>query len=136
MAEPGKRIIVDDDWKAEAQREKERLAQESEQVPARTQASGFMELLNLIAMQAVVGLGGFASPTGEAIPPNLDAAKHFIDLMGVIEAKTRGNLTDDEKKILDQTIYELRLRYMQMATAGAGGGGPDYPGLGIPPPRG
>ena len=42
------------------------------------------------------GLGGFQGPGGERIPPNPDAAKHHIDLLDVLEQKTKGNLTDEE----------------------------------------
>ncbi|MGE3182679.1 MAG: DUF1844 domain-containing protein [Phycisphaerae bacterium] len=123
MSEDEKKIIVDDDWKAEAQREKQKLEEETR---ARAQAprleGGFAELLNLLAMQAVVGLGGMATPTGERIPPNLETAKHFIDLIEVLDEKTTGNLSEDEKKILDQTIYELRMIYVQAATGGGAGG--------------
>lgn len=135
MAEETKRIIVDDDWKAEAEREKQRLAEETEKRTAQQRQGpiGFLDLLNLIAMQALVGLGGFASPTGEPIPPNLEAAKHFIDLLQVMDEKTKGNLTPEEKQVLDQTLYELRMRYVQMATAGAGGAA-DLPGMGMSGP--
>lgn len=135
-----KKIIVDDDWKAEAQREKEKLEEETkarEQAAARP-AGGFAELLNMLAMQAVVGLGGMATPTGERIPPNLETAKHFIDLIEVLDEKTQGNLSEDEKKMMDQTVYELRMIYVQ-AASGAAPGGATPPG-GMPatdlPPAG
>ncbi len=127
MAEDGQRkIIVDDDWKAQAQKEKERLAEETEKkagagpVPGPLPGPSFVEILNLIVMQAMVGLGLVAGPGGERIPPNLEMAKHYIDLLDVLEQKTQGNLTEDEKKLLDQVLYDLRLRYVEMAS----GGGP------------
>ena len=119
MAEEEKKIIVDEDWKAEAKREKERLAEETakrEPLPD----PNFGELLNLIAMQAMVGLGLVSGPGGERIPPNLEIAKHFVDLLQVLEDKTKNNLTAEEKKLLDQVLYEMRMRYVQAA----GGGGP------------
>lgn len=136
MADESKRIIVDDDWKVEAEREKQRLAEETEKRAAaqtRTGPIGFLDLLNLIAMQGLVGLGGFASPTGEPIPPNLEAAKHFIDLLQVLDEKTKNNLTPEEKTMVDQTLYELRMRYVQIASAGGGSGSAgDLPGMGMP----
>ncbi len=42
-------------------------------------------------------------------------AKHHIDVLGVLEKKTKGNLTAEEKSILDQALYEVRLRYVQVA---------------------
>ena len=122
MAEEEKKIIVDEDWKAEAKREKERLAEETakrEPLPG----PNFGELLNLIAMQAMVGLGLVSGPGGERIPPNLEIAKHFVDLLQVLEDKTKNNLTPEEKKLLDQVLYEMRMRYVQAA----GGSPPPKP---------
>ncbi len=118
MAEEEKKIIVDDDWKAEAKQEKERLAEETakhEPLPAPT----FAELINMIAMQAVVGLGGMSGPGGERIPPSLEVAKHYLDMLQVLEDKTKNNLTDEEKTLLDQVLYEIRMRYVQAASGGA-----------------
>jgi hypothetical protein len=117
MADEEKKIIVDDDWKAEAKKEKERLAQETTQQEAIPDPT-FAELINMIAMQAIVGFGGMAGPGGERIPPNLDIAKHYVDMLQVLEDKTKGNLTDDEKKLLDQVAYEIRMRYIQAASGG------------------
>lgn len=115
------KIHIDDDWKSEAQREKERLAEQldasedaRERQPPR---ADFLGLLNLIAMQAVVGLGGLRDPSGAVIPPHPELAKHHIDLLEILEQKTRGNLTDDEKKILDTTLYQLRMAYVELMSA-------------------
>jgi len=118
MAEEEKKIIVDDDWKAEAKQEKERLAEESAQHEPIPGAS-FVELINMIAMQAMVGMGGMAGPGGERIPPNLEIAKHYVDMLQVLEDKTKNNLTEDEKTLLDQVLYEIRMRFVQSASGGA-----------------
>ena len=118
MAEDEKKIIVDDDWKTEAKQEKDRLAEDTakeEQVPDPT----FAELINMVAMQAVVGLGGMAGPGGERIPADLRIAKHYVDMLQVLEDKTKNNLTDEEKKLLDQVLYEVRMRYVQSSAGGA-----------------
>jgi len=47
---------------------------------------------------------------------NLDAAKHQIDTLGVLEDKTRGNLTESEQKLLDTALYETRTRYIGAAS--------------------
>jgi len=118
MPEDKPKIIVDDDWKAQAQAEKERLEQETAQ-PQALPEPGFAEVLNLIAMQAMVGLGLVATgPGGERIPPNLEIAKHFIDMLQVLDDKTKNNLTAEEKTLLDELLYDLRMRYVHMAGAG------------------
>src|SRR5262245_28591277 len=101
MAEEPKKILVDDDWKAEARREKEKLTQQAAQQPreAMPQAS-FVELIGILANNAAMGLGGMTQ-AGKQIPPNLEYAKHFIDMLQVLEDKTKGNLNAEEKKLLD-----------------------------------
>lgn len=118
MADEGKKIIVDDDWKAEAQREKDRLAEETIK-PEELPEAQFAELINLLAMQALVGLGMVSGQGGERIPPNLEIAKHYVDLLQLLEDKTRNNLTDDEKKIMDMALYEMRTRYIQAVSGGS-----------------
>ncbi|MCK6456849.1 MAG: DUF1844 domain-containing protein [Phycisphaerae bacterium] len=112
------RIHVDDDWKAEARREKERLASEVEaRDPAEPREVNFAELVNLLAMQAMVGLGGLSGPGGQSIPPNPEIAKHYIDLLDILDQKTKNNLTDPEKRIIDTTLYNLRMAYVEFITA-------------------
>lgn len=124
MPDEEKKIIVDDDWKAEARSEKERLAQETGE-PETLPEPSFVELVNIIVMQALVGLGLLQSPDGQRVPPNLEVAKHFIDLLQVLDEKTKNNLTVDEKRLLDQVLYETRMSFVQIA--GGGGGMPGTP---------
>jgi hypothetical protein len=118
MSEDTPKIHVDSDWKAEAQREKERLAKEAEKQRQHTPVPdpSFAELINMIAMQAVIGLGGFQSPDGQRIPPDPDLAKHHIDMLDVLSKKTAGNLTPEEKQALDRVLYELRMRFVEMVS--------------------
>lgn len=123
----GPKIHVDDDWKSEARREKEKLATEAvkEPVGGVPGQPGFADLVNFFAMQAMVGLGGMQSQDGRAIPPNLPMAKYHIDLLEVLESKTTSNLDVEEKKLLDTTLFNLRMAYVEITQAA---GGP------IPPP--
>ncbi len=140
MSDPNKpqdkpKIIIDSDWKAEAQREKERLASEAAQTgggsagaagatgPAGAPQADFAGLINVLAMQALVSLGGVRGPGGQPFPPNPEMAKYHIDLLEVLEARTRNSLTPEEKRMLDLTLYELRMRYVQVVGAATGIGG-------------
>lgn len=130
-------LYIDSDWKAEAAKEKERLAAEEakqqEQAAAGGGAAGeasFLDLVNMMAMQAIVALGGGQGPGGEQYPANPAAAKHVIDLLGVIDEKTKGNLSDEEKRVLDGVLYELRMQFVHIT--GGGGAAPQTP----PPPAG
>ena len=136
---PGKGgLHIDSDWKEEAAREKERLAEQEKREKKEREVAGsapgaapgaapanFAELVNLLAMQVVIALGGVQGPGGERIPPNPFAAKHHIDLLEVLQKKTKGNLTDDEKHMLDSVTYELRMQYVQVATAPPPPSGPE-----------
>jgi hypothetical protein len=126
MPDNEKKIIVDDDWKAEARREKERLEQEVA-VPGALPAPSFAELINIVAMQAMAGLGLLAGPNGERMPPHLETAKHFIDMLQVLDDKTKGHLTPEEKTMLDQVLYETRIAFVQMAGGAPGLGGAPGP---------
>jgi len=125
MAEEEKKIIVDSDWKAEAKRDKERLAQETaapEVLPAPT----FAELVNIIMVQVLSALGLLPGPDGRPIAANLEVAKHFIDMLQLVEEKTRNNLTPDEKTLLERTLYETRMAFVEMAGGGMAGARPSY----------
>ncbi len=120
-----KKIIIDDDWKSQAQAEKEKLAEEVEQKQAQAGAgqggqrelpeAGFTTLVSTLATQALLALGGMEDPNTKRRYVDLDLAKHHIDTLAVIEEKTRGNLSDEEAKLLDQALYETRMMYVEMA---------------------
>jgi hypothetical protein len=119
-----KRIIIDDDWKKEAAQEKEKLAEvvESSEGGGPIPAASFSGLVQMLAMQALIGLGGFAGAGGQEIPPNLQLAKHHIDLLDVLDHKTINNLDPAEKQVLDSTLHQLRMAYVEtLRGAGAQG---------------
>ena len=128
QAEEKPKIIVDDDWKAQARAEKEKLAEEAEKKaeaeggpgaagggPRQLPPASFTTLVNSLAMQAVFALGGMEDRRTGRRYVDLDVAKHHIDTLTVLDEKTKGNLTDDEKKLLDQALYESRMQYVNMA---------------------
>lgn len=69
---------------------------------------GFVELVDSLAQPAVAFLSGQVPGRGR----DLNAAKYYIDLLGTLEAKTRGNLNLEEKSILDDVLYQLRSLYL------------------------
>ena len=67
-----------------------------------------------LATTAAIHLGDIADPaTGERFEPNLEGAAQMIAILGLLEEKTRGNLTAEERQMLEQVLYELRLRFVQ-----------------------
>jgi hypothetical protein len=147
------KIIIDDDWKSQAQAEKARLAEaaKAKETPGKPpedhEPLGFLDLVRMFATQALMYLGAYPDPeTGRAMV-SLEIAKLNIDLLGVLEEKTRGNLSTDEKEVLEGTLHELRIQYVEIARAikkasDEGRIGPDgmmhpaAPGAGRPPPAG
>lgn len=124
-------LYIDSDWKREAAEEKQQLADAETEAKVKASAASaggakpgeaspqetaFLELINMMAMQAAIGLGGFQGPGGEQIPPDFAAAKHHIDMLDVLADRTKGNLADIEKRALDGVLYELRMQYAQIAT--------------------
>ena len=130
-------IHIDNDWKRQAQEEKKRLAEKEAKPPAiATPAApsvapspataarpgaralpraSFAALVNSMLTQILYYLGDLTARGGEP-QINLDMAKHQIDTLGVLEEKTRGNLTEEEKKLLDTALYEVRMRYVSVAS--------------------
>lgn len=70
-------------------------------------------------MQASLGLGGYQDPqTGQVMPPNLGLAKHHIDLLELMHNKLGANLDENEKAIIEGTLHELRMAFVQVAGVG------------------
>jgi len=141
------KLHVDSDWKAQAQAEKERLTKKEAERPQRPgrdemPPADLRSLVGVLASQAIGGLGGYADEQGRVMV-DLMGSRFAIDLLGVLEEKTRGNLTDDEAKDLKEVLAELRSRFVQIAQAvaarmasGQGVAGATTPGLGEPPAGG
>ncbi len=74
-------------------------------------AASFEMLILSLGMQAQMELG-MGAPNPDH-PPNLDIARHTIDLLAVLQEKTKGNLSLEEQRLLENTLTELRFRYVQ-----------------------
>jgi hypothetical protein len=84
--------------------------------------SDFESLVLLLRMQAEMGLGLIAPP-GQEPKPELELARHFIDLIASLQEKTKGNLTTEEQRALDNSLTELRFRYVQAVDSQKAGNG-------------
>ena len=100
-------------------------------MPDQDQELSFVAFIVSIASTAAIHLGDLADPsTGQRLEPNLEAAKQMIDILTLLEEKTRGNLTAEERQVLEQVLYELRLRYVE--ASGGKSKGDDAPRIIIP----
>ena len=76
----------------------------------------FEGLVGSFRFHAELCMGVYAVPdpeTGGAAEPDFEMARHAIDMLGMLQEKTRGNLTLDEQRSLENTLTELRFRYVQ-----------------------
>jgi hypothetical protein len=83
----------------------------------------FLDLVQYLQMGAMVGLGMLQGPDGKRPPVDLPAAKDAIDLLGILQEKTKGNLTKEEEEVLREGLYHLRMGYMAMINAPPAGRG-------------
>ncbi len=154
------KLIIDEDWKTQVQREKEELkhrleaeaaqtgSPESSSSPVPSQIAGdgvdgntaggnsvnksqstgqanstslppasFNLLVTTLATQAMAAMGLMPSSEDEEAPPvvNFDFAKHFIDMLSVLEDKTKGNLVDAEQTFLRDTLHQLRMAFVAVS---------------------
>lgn len=149
-----RKIHIDDDWKAEALKEKQRLAAQfgsgkeaggQAAAPAdahntaataetaqkadpraggrpaedkqRLPDASFESLVNMFATQAMLYLGLIPDPRSGQRYMQPELARHHIDLLTLLEEKTKGNLTQEEADTLAVTLFELRNQYVQIVIA-------------------
>jgi len=120
-----KKIIVDEDWKAEAQKEKEILAaQEASEKEKKQEVKdsrgplpegNFAALVSMLTTQTLFALGLLKVKGQEEKEPDLEMAKYNIDILETIQEKTKGNLTQEEETVLSNTLNELRMGYVRVA---------------------
>jgi hypothetical protein len=70
-----------------------------------------------LSHSALVHLGEAPHPDGDPPKKDLALARQTIDMLGMLEEKTRGNLTGDEERMLSQILYDLRMRFLELSKA-------------------
>lgn len=124
-----KKIIIDEDWKTRAQAEKADLEKKAHEVQEPEEEAADYQigplppaslpvLLSMLASQAMISLGQVPNPITGKAEVRGDEAKHFIDLIGVIEEKTKGNLNADEAAMISALLNELRMAFVSIVTKG------------------
>lgn len=127
MSEDAPKIIIDEDWKSQAQREKEELAKkleaEKHAAPAAAGEGGegegaegaegemqhapFIALVGSLATQCMFALGVIAPQGARQVMVNLEEAAIALEMLKTLEEKTQGNLTEEESKALAEALDEL-----------------------------
>ena len=128
---PEKKIIVDEDWKSQAQAEKEELAKKQAEAKTETadsasqpnQAAGstaglkwpepsLQLLVTTLATQALVAMGLVPHPTSGKSKPDVEQAKHFIGTVEMLMQKTEGNRTKEESEMIEEVLHQLRMGFV------------------------
>ena len=72
-----------------------------------------------LASTAAIHFGDMPDPiSGERGQLNLDGAAQMVEILALLEQKTKGNLTAEERQVLEQVLYELRLRFVEVSGGG------------------
>jgi len=124
-----KKIIIDEDWKQQAQKEKEVLAAQEESEEKKSgderKARGpiprgnFAGLISMLTTQALFALGLLEVKGQEKREPDLELARYSIEMLETLQEKTKGNLTQEEQKVLENTLNELRMGYVAVSDRSA-----------------
>jgi len=111
---------VDESWKQSVEKEKE-LDKEKAGKPKQDfvpPAPDFKFFITTLALQASIAMGHIANPVTQKVEEDLIQAKFIIDTLGMLQEKTKGNLTPDEAGTLENLLYELRLAYVDREKGG------------------
>lgn len=130
-----KKIVIDEDWKSKveaeraAERSGERASQEAAGQGAGEQGAGpqnaapqgpamplpppsLLFLVDSLSYRAMIALGMLPNPMSQQSSPQLDQAKHAIDLLEMLFEKTAGNRTDEETEAMEAILHQLRMAYV------------------------
>ncbi len=129
MTDPVKKR-VDESWKEQVEREKQAPPAagspappptgpapaapvgEAPHTPGEAPEARFDLFVSSLAMEALVALGDMPHPVTRKTATALPQAKYVIDILGILEEKTQGNLSVDESRMVADLLYQLRMRYL------------------------
>ncbi len=101
---------VDDNWKQNVEKEKVAPKEKAGFVPP---APDFKFFVTTLAIQASIALGHMPNPATDKVEEDLTQAKFLIDTLGMLQEKTKNNLTPEEIELLENLLYELRVAYLE-----------------------
>ncbi len=120
--EPSPKIVIDEDWKTQVERERaeSREAATADASTARHEAGAgeplppptLTFLASTLFLQGAVALGLLPNPANDAVSENRELARHCIDMLAMLQAKTEGNRTDDESRELETMLHQLRMAFV------------------------
>lgn len=109
---------VDESWKEEVARERRQLRRErgqnAETSTTDLGATAFTQFLLGLRLQALIALGQVPHPLTQQLESQPEQAQYVIETLAMLQIKTRGNLTPDESTLLDEMLYELRMKFVEL----------------------
>ncbi len=77
--------------------------------------ASFLNLVNMLGVEAAMHLGLIKTQGEEQPPVDLESARHLIDMLGMLQTKTRGNLTPEEDSLLENALADLRMQFVAVS---------------------
>jgi hypothetical protein len=119
-----KKVIVDEDWKEQARKEKEILEAQERAEREKTEkqkrrgplpAGDFAGLISMLMTQTLLAMGALVPEGQEKKEPDLELARYHIDILEALETKTKGNLSEQEAGLLAEALHQVRMLYVKLA---------------------
>jgi hypothetical protein len=99
----------EEERKTEGKQEKEQERAQETPLPE----INFSNFIFSFSTSVLIQLGEIADPVSNTPQKNLPVAKQTIDILGILQEKTKGNLTPDEETLIQNILYDLRMRYVK-----------------------
>ena len=90
---------------------------ESEEIPGAEDPASFVNFLSTLATNAAAALGAMPHPATGQRQLDLDSGKYWLDVLGMLRDKTKGNLHPQEARLLDGLLADLRMQYVKLVRA-------------------
>lgn len=100
---------VNKDWKNQVEKEKKEAHEHS----ATYHEPSFTVFISSLTMQAMIALGRLKNPLTDNTEKNMDHARYLIDTISILKEKTQGNVTPQEENLLSESLYNLRMIYVE-----------------------
>src|SRR5436309_15474477 len=107
-------------WRSFDRRRSEMAEVQKDTIGSREDTLRFLDVVALFGQQAMISLGKLVNPMTGKAEKNLPAARLFIDTLEMLGRKTHGNLNNDESKVLQATLTDLRLMFVEESNVPAG----------------
>ncbi len=99
---------IDQNWKNQVEKEKSEAQSKNESYHQPT----FEIFISSLTMQAMIAMGKIENPITKKSDKNYDQARFLIDTLEIIKEKTKNNLNSEEEKLLDESLFNLRMMYV------------------------